>query len=287
MGVSALAATLLTSAPLSTDAAAKNSEVIDLKKLGYWIDNVDGIDNDGIGFFYYEDQNRLLMDVNLAGGDLAEELNKVIDNRNNPENAPYGFSETVTVSGTSGSGSLHYLPNEWYGTDTYQLEIDYNGKTYTMPFRIKTGGKDIESGATYTIMSKSSALFLEPMTEFPQARILQQLSNNEKDQKWIIRETSKDSNVYTIQNAKTEMYLDVPGSSKSDKTQIIQYENNGEHENQLWRLIDAGNGYYYIRNVNSGLNLDVPGSSIAHNEAMIQFKPLNGANQQFKLIKQQ
>ena len=60
--------------------------------------------------------------------------------------------------------------------------------------------------------------------------------------------------MYTIKNENTGMYMDVPGSSTSNGTKIIQHQYNGGHENQQWILIKHENGYYSIKNVNSNLN---------------------------------
>ena len=124
-------------APIATEAA--NSETVDLTSQGYSIANADGFDSDGVAVFYYDNHDRNLQDIDLKGGSLADTLNKVIDDRNKPENSTYGFSDTVTVSGASSTGILGGVPNEWVETDHYMLEIRHGGKIYEIPFRIKPG----------------------------------------------------------------------------------------------------------------------------------------------------
>lgn len=145
---------------------------------------------------------------------------------------------------------------------------------------------NVESGAKYKIIASNSGLALVTENENMYSKIVQQYrDDSEKQQTWILEETSLGSGLYYIINAESGFFMDVPNSSTSNETKIIQFGYNGGHENQVWRLIDAGNGDVNIQNVHSGLNLDVPGNSTKWNEAIIQYKPNGAGNQKFKLIK--
>lgn len=283
-------------APIATEAAS--SETVDLKNQGYRIVNAHGIDPDGVAFFYYDDIGRKLMDINLAGGPLADTLNVILDNRNKNKEDGFWDRDVVNVDGAISSGSYPYLPNDWpeydYKTEKtyYTLNIGYNGKTYSIPYRIKPGSaKTVESGV-YMIKEKSSGMYLTPKTidSQPYPYLTVEKDHFEDAQKWVVTKTGENG-VYTIKNKKSGMYLDVAGSSLDSNVKIIQHPEN-KHENQEWKLVAIGNDIYNIRSVISGLNLDLAQHLESHGflnsqwiQPIIQYTPHNGENQQFELIK--
>ncbi|QKV79232.1 RICIN domain-containing protein [Amycolatopsis sp. Hca4] len=75
---------------------------------------------------------------------------------------------------------------------------------------------------------------------------------------------------------------DIPGSSRTDGTQLTQYScNNGG--NQQWSVLDLGNGYVNLIARHSGQCLDVSGASTADGAAVVQWPCGGGANQQWQL----
>ena len=283
-------------APIATEAA--NSETVDLKSQGYQIVNAQGVDPDGVAFFYYDDIGRTLTDINLAGGPLADTFNTILDNRNNTEDG-FWDKNKVNVDGAVTSGSYPYLPNYWpeynYGTEGsyYTLNIEHEGKTYSIPYRIKPGSAKVVEPGVYMIKEKSSGMYLTPkkMESSPYPYLTVEKDHYINAQKWVIEETEK-KGVYNIKNKESNQYLDVTGSSLDSGVKIIQHQKN-DHVNQEWELVAVGNGNYNIRSGISGLNLDLSQNIELHasffsNEwiqPIIQYTPHNGENQQFELIK--
>lgn len=283
-------------APIATEAAS--SETVDLKSQGYRIVNAQGVDSDGVAFFHYDDIGRTLMDIELAGGPLADTLNKILDNRN--QNTEFGLwnEDRVNVDGMITSGTYPNLPNNWpeydYKTENtyYTLNIEHDGKTYSIPYRIKPGSaKSVEQGV-YMIREKSSGMYLTPkkIKSNPNPYLTVEKDHNINDQKWIIEKTGE-TGIYTIKNLQSNQYLDVAGNSLDSSVKIIQYPQNNQ-ANQKWKFVDVGNDNFNIRSVVSGLNLDLSQNVESHGlfniewiQPMIQYTPHNGTNQQFELIK--
>ncbi|GAB3881366.1 hypothetical protein GCM10029964_037320 [Kibdelosporangium lantanae] len=83
---------------------------------------------------------------------------------------------------------------------------------------------------------------------------------------------------FTITNRRSGKVLDVPGSSRTQGTQLIQYAPNGG-ANQQWRISDAGT----ITNVSSGMLVDVEGAATNDGARVIQWPSNGGDNQQWRL----
>jgi beta-galactosidase len=83
---------------------------------------------------------------------------------------------------------------------------------------------------------------------------------------------------FTITNRRSGKALDVPGSSQTQGTQLIQYAPNGG-ANQQWRVSDSGT----ITNVSSGMLVDVDGASNNDGAKIIQWSATGGTNQQWRL----
>ena len=285
-------------APIATEAAS--SETVDLKSQGYRIVNAQGVDPDGVAFFYYDDIGRTLMDINLAGGPLANTLNEILDNRNKNTEDGFWDKDKVNVDGAVTSGSYPYLPNYWpefdYGTEGayYTLNIEHDGKTYSIPYRIKPGSAKAVEPGVYLIREKSSGMYLTPKkigsNPYPYLTVETTHNLNKDAQKWVVEKTEKNG-VYTIKNQENGQYLDVTGSSLDSGVKIIQHHKN-DHVNQEWKFVDVGNGNYNIRSSVSGLNLDLAQNLELHGylsnewlQPIIQYTPHNDENQQFELIK--
>ncbi len=75
--------------------------------------------------------------------------------------------------------------------------------------------------------------------------------------------------------------IDVPGSSTSTGTALIQYSSHGG-DNQHWTPVPSGSGWQFV-NVHSGLAMDVSGGSTSPGAQVIQWTPTGSTNQQWTL----
>jgi alpha-L-fucosidase 2 len=88
---------------------------------------------------------------------------------------------------------------------------------------------------------------------------------------------------FSLVNRRSGKAIDVPGSSTTAGTALIQYTPTGR-PNQLWVFTDTGGGAYTIRNVNSGLVADVNGGSTADDTTIIQWTANSGTNQLWRVV---
>ncbi|MEV4612549.1 RICIN domain-containing protein [Kitasatospora sp. NPDC049258] len=86
--------------------------------------------------------------------------------------------------------------------------------------------------------------------------------------------------VYRIARAATGQVADVPGSSTSTGTQLIQWAWHAT-DNQRWTFTADPGGGYTVRNLRSGLCLDVSGGSTAPGAAVIQWTCTGADNQRW------
>lgn len=84
-------------------------------------------------------------------------------------------------------------------------------------------------------------------------------------------------------NRRSGKALDVPGSSTTAGTQLVQWTTNGG-ANQQWRLATAGAGINTLINANSGQLVDVQGSATADGTPIIQWSATGGTNQQWRIV---
>jgi hypothetical protein len=91
------------------------------------------------------------------------------------------------------------------------------------------------------------------------------------------------TNTYYIQNKSSQKYLDVPGSSKKEGEQIIQWEFHGGI-NQKWTFIPSKDGLYFIKSECSGKYLEVPNSLGKDGINIVQNEFQGGENQKWNLV---
>jgi len=87
---------------------------------------------------------------------------------------------------------------------------------------------------------------------------------------------------FLLINRRSSKALDVPGSSTTAGTGLIQYTRHGG-ANQQWRFSDSG-GVYKVANVNSGLVADVNGGGSADGTTIIQWTDTGATNQQWRVV---
>ncbi|TCO54859.1 beta-galactosidase [Actinocrispum wychmicini] len=91
------------------------------------------------------------------------------------------------------------------------------------------------------------------------------------------------SGAHSVVNRRSGKALDVPGSSTTNGTQLIQWPFHGS-ANQQWTVSTAADGTSTLSNVNSGLLVDVQGNSSADGTPIIQWPANGGTNQQWRLV---
>lgn len=151
------------------------------------------------------------------------------------------------------------------------------------PTPTPTGG--IVSGATYKIISKSSAKLIEVTggSTLDGALIEQWSDNGGNHQKWRVDDMG--SGWYKLTNINSGKVLDVPGSSTATSVQLKQWTDHGG-TNQRFKIEDMGSGYYRITAQCSNLVLDVQGNSTTNGAAIIQYTNTGGNNQQWQFVRQ-
>ncbi len=87
--------------------------------------------------------------------------------------------------------------------------------------------------------------------------------------------------VFNLVNRRSGKAIDVPGSSTTAGTALIQYTLHNS-PNQQWKFAPAATGYT-ITNVNSGMVADVNGGNTADGTAIIQWPANTGTNQEWTL----
>jgi alpha-L-fucosidase 2 len=92
---------------------------------------------------------------------------------------------------------------------------------------------------------------------------------------------AKPANVMFV-NRRSGKVIDVPGSSTTNGTALIQWSKSGSN-NQRWVLTDLGGGIYKITNVNSTQGLNVNGGSTADDATIVQWPYGGSTNEQWML----
>ena len=89
------------------------------------------------------------------------------------------------------------------------------------------------------------------------------------------------SGVYSVQNRKSGLFLDVDGISTAHGAKLHQWTSNNGGGNQQFRFTHLGGGTYEIRAVHSGKALDIVGASTAEGALLNQWDYNGAFNQQF------
>lgn len=94
--------------------------------------------------------------------------------------------------------------------------------------------------------------------------------------------TSFDSTAqYRLLSKRSSKAIDVPGSSTTNGTQLIQYTYSGGN-NQKWKIVDAGGGYYKIQNIATSKFIDNQGSA-AEKAPVAQWDSSTSDNQKWSI----
>lgn len=145
-------------------------------------------------------------------------------------------------------------------------------------------GSDIVSGATYSIISKSSgkAMDVEAGSKVNGANVLQWQNYGNSNQRWVV--TSVGNNQYSIINVNSGLSLDIEGGGIENGANVLQWSWHGGN-NQRWFLCADGNGYYTIVSAASGRALDVAGASNDNGANILQWDIHSGDNQKWQFVR--
>jgi len=88
---------------------------------------------------------------------------------------------------------------------------------------------------------------------------------------------------YTIASKNSGQVIDVTGASKTEGTDLEQWDSTG-NPNQQWTLTNLGNNYVSLINVNSGLALEVYGASTANSAKVDQWPYDSGKGQIWQVV---
>ncbi len=94
--------------------------------------------------------------------------------------------------------------------------------------------------------------------------------------------------VYTIQNEKSSLYLEVEGAKKADGTNVQQWGATEPASHNTWRALSAGDGYYYLYSqIGNKITylLDVANGSAANSTNIQIYSDTKADAQQFKFVK--
>ncbi len=144
-------------------------------------------------------------------------------------------------------------------------------------------GSDIVSGATYSIISKSSGKAMDVAGGSTEegANVLQWNNYNTGNQRWVIN--SVGGNAYSIINVNSGMSLDLEGGGVDNGANILQWGWHGG-DNQRWYLQPDGQGFYTIISVASGRAIDVEANSTADGANLLQWDLHGNDNQKWSLV---
>ncbi|MCK8680667.1 RICIN domain-containing protein [Streptomyces lichenis] len=89
---------------------------------------------------------------------------------------------------------------------------------------------------------------------------------------------------FSLVNDGTSLAADVPNSSTTAGTQLIQWSPTG-NANQKWEISADADGTYRLRNQLSGLCADVTGSATTSGAAVVQYTCTGNANQKWRITR--
>jgi Ricin-type beta-trefoil lectin domain-like len=144
--------------------------------------------------------------------------------------------------------------------------------------QLKTAQGDYKG--IYTIVNKNSGQVISVQDDSMSngAKIVTYGSGSHSAQQWKLY---YNNGYYSLQAVHSGKWLDCPGLSTADGTQMIQWDWNGG-KNQLWAWQGVSAQYGFWNSKNSGKVLDASGWGIKDNTAVIQWpaKSGNDANNQ-------
>ncbi len=141
----------------------------------------------------------------------------------------------------------------------------------------------VDTGATYVFVNRHSgkAMDLYGWSTADGAPINQYTRNDLAVQQW--RFTDVGSGYYQIRSVHSGKVLEVPNAN--DGVQLVQNAAVSGNTRQHFGLSDSAGGYVRFVNRHSGKALDLWGWSTADGAMISQYQDLDGANQQWQLVK--
>jgi len=142
----------------------------------------------------------------------------------------------------------------------------------------------IDTGAYYVLQNQNSGKVLD-VYNFSTAdgAVINQWARNDGDWQQF-KFLDMGSGYYRLQAKHSGKVLNVSGASTADGAQVVQSTGDRNATSQQWSIQDIGSNIQLI-NRNSGKALEVWEWSTADGGNVVQYNDLNGANQQWQLIK--
>ena len=142
----------------------------------------------------------------------------------------------------------------------------------------------IDTSAYYVLKNQNSGKVLDVwnMSTADGANLNQWSQNNGDWQQFKFLDMG--SGWYRLQAKHSGKVINVAGASTANGAQVVQSNGDRNAYSQQWKIQDIGSNIQLI-NRNSGKSLEIWEWSTADGGNVVQFDDLNGANQQFQLIK--
>lgn len=159
-------------------------------------------------------------------------------------------------------------------------------KHHAKPPQIQLQTHQGDYQGTYTLVNKNSGqvITVQDDSQSNGAKIVTYGSGAREAQQWKLY---KRNGLFSFQATHTGKFLDCPGLSKADGTQMIQWDWNGG-DNQLWSINYVSSQWAFIVSKNSGKVLDASGAGVRDNTQVIQWPQKSGSdtgNQLWTLIR--
>jgi hypothetical protein len=148
----------------------------------------------------------------------------------------------------------------------------------------QAGAATIDLGAYYVLQNANSGKVLDVYNRSTaDGAVVNQWTRNDGDWQQV-QFLDMGGGYYRLKAKHSGKVLNVQGSSTADGAQIIQSNGDAHANSQQWRIEDIG-GNIQLINRNSGKALEIWQWSTADGGKAAQYADLNGANQQWTLIK--
>lgn len=187
-------------------------------------------------------------------------------------------SAPYDVSGSSSAVlrfSSHYLKS---GSETATVSVSFDG-----------GADQQVLSYTSDVVATIEQVSVTVPSGASQMRVKWKLANAGNDWYWAVDEPSVtkgsgapivSGGTYTIDSVGSGKVIDVPGSSTTLGTQLIQWSRHGA-ANQQWIATGNSDGSYTFTNAGNDLCIDVEGGSTSAGAAIIQWTCHGGTNQKW------
>jgi hypothetical protein len=151
----------------------------------------------------------------------------------------------------------------------------------TLAVALPASAADVDTGAYYQFVSVHSGKAIEGSNGAVLQRTPDSAATNQQFQF-----LDMGSGYYRLKSRNSGKVLEIADSSTSDGATVQMNAGAGSSAyNQQFSLVDVASGTVRLKNRNSGKVLDVWEWSTADGTRIAQYQDLNGANQQFKMVK--